>query len=373
MDAAIKIDSLHFKYRSANKESLVNINLEVNKGNFVVILGHGGAGKSTLCFSINGLIPRFLPGIIKGNVLIKDKKTTDYPVNEMAKIVGLVFQDFEAQLFCSSVELEIAFGLENISLNIADMEERIKKYLDFVGLLEKRKAQISSLSGGQKQRLAIGAVLAMEPDVVVMDEPTTDLDPIGKNHVLSISDMIRDKKRTLIMVDNDYEVAVNADSVWLMKDGEVVAKDAPKRVLSNIDLLNSCGVMAPPTVELFRKMGWEEEPLTANEAVMYIKEKHPEIIIPERTLKINKKPVSFEGGIIETKGLFYRYPSGQKDVLKNINLKINGGEFVAILGQNGSGKTTLARHFNRLLTPTSGEVLVKGKKTTDYKQHELAR
>ena len=373
MGTAIRIDALHFKYRSAGKDSLVNINSEIKEGNFVVIFGHGGAGKTTLCFSLNGLIPRFLHGEMKGNVFVKNKKTTEYRVNEMAKTVGLVFQDFEAQLFCSSVELEVAFGLENLCLKIEEMEERIKKYIDFVGLLEKRKAQISSLSGGQKQRLAIGAILAMEPQVVVMDEPTTDLDPISKNHILSISEMLRDKKRTLVMVDTDYEVAMDADYVWLMRNGEVVIIDSPRKVLTNLDLLKSCGVMVPQTLEFFKKMGWEEMPLNAKEAMMHIKEKHPEIIVPHRTLKINKKPVSSRKVIIETKDLYFRYPSSINTILKNLNLKIYEGEFVAILGQNGSGKTTLARHFNRLLRPTSGEVLIKGKKTTDYKQRELAR
>lgn len=373
MGTLIKFDSFFFKYRLADKETLKNINSEIKEGEFIVLMGHGGAGKSTLCFSMNGLIPRFLQGTFKGNVYVKDKKAVEYTIDEMAKIVGLVLQDFEAQLFCSSVELEVAFGLENLGLNLKEMEERIRGYLDFVGLLDRRKAPISYLSGGQKQRLAIGAVLAMEPEVVVMDEPTTDLDPTGKNHILSISEMMRDKKRTLVMVDNDYEVAIDADSVWLLRDGELFLKDSPEKVLSDIEALKLCGVMVPPTIEFFNKMGWHERPLNAKEAIIYIKERHPEIIRPDRTLKINKHYEYYEQAIIETRDLFYRYPSSSKDVLKNINLKIKQGEFIAILGQNGSGKTTLAKHFNRLLKPASGEVLVRGKRTTDYRQHELAR
>ena len=178
MSLAISIEDLTFTYQGNERPTLKNINGQIKDGTFIVVMGHGGAGKSTLCCSFNALIPKFFRGKYEGRVLVKGQEVARHRVAEMSRLVGLVLQDFEAQLFSTNVELEMAFGPENHCLPRQEIERRIQRYLAFVGLEKLRHREPASLSGGQKQRLAIGSVLALEPNILVMDEPTTDLDPL---------------------------------------------------------------------------------------------------------------------------------------------------------------------------------------------------
>ncbi len=371
MDVHISIRSLSFQYENTDKPAIKDINAEIREGEFVVIMGHGGAGKSTLCYTLNGIIPRFFKCKYRGEISIGSQNVSQYKISDMAKTVGLVFQDFEAQLFSTNVELEIAFGLENLLLPRDEIKRRIDTYIKFIGLEAKRNSDISILSGGQKQRLAIGSVIAMEPSVLVMDEPTTDLDPLGRADVLSLARLLRDKKRTLVMVDYDPDTALDADEIWLMKEGELIARGSPKNYLKDEELLLSCGVMPPQTISLFNRMGWQEAPLTVDEAIDIIEENN---LVKKRNLNMEKYRV-IEGNdfLIEARDLCFSYPNSGMDVLKQINFGIKKGEFVAILGQNGSGKTTLAKQFNRLLRPSSGVMIINNKPTTKYSQKELAR
>lgn len=371
MGIHVSIKSLSFTYQNTKKPAIKDINGEIRSGEFVVIMGHGGAGKSTLCYTLNGIIPRFYKGDYRGTVLIASKYTTEYKINEMARTVGLVFQDFEAQLFSTNVELEIAFGLENMGLSREEIKRRIDNYIGFLGLEGKRNADPSVLSGGQRQRLAIGSVIAMEPSVVVMDEPTTDIDPLGRADVLSLAGLLRERKRTLLMTDYDPDTSINADQLWLLKDGEVVAQGQPRRYFTDEELLLSCGVMPPQTVSLFNRMGWQGAPLTMEEAKDLIEKNNLVKRCPYKEQAVNN--LGNDSFFIEAKDLCFRYPGADGDVLTDVNLGIKKGEFVAILGQNGSGKTTLAKHFNRLLKPTSGKMVIDGKPTTRYRQNELTR
>ena len=179
MTVAISIKDLSFAYHSNRLPAIHHLQAQIEDGTFVVLMGHSGAGKSTLCYSLNGLVPKFFRGEYQGRVLVNGKEVTLNKVSDLSRLVGLVFQDFEAQLFSTNVELEMAFGPENHCLPRSEIEQRIQRYLSFVGLEGLRHREPSSLSGGQKQRLAIGSVLALEPKILVMDEPTTDLDPQG--------------------------------------------------------------------------------------------------------------------------------------------------------------------------------------------------
>jgi energy-coupling factor transport system ATP-binding protein len=371
MSLSLSIQDLSFTYRGGDRPALNRINAEIDGSTFIVLMGHGGAGKSTLCCSLNSLIPRFFRGEYRGHVLIKGKEVSRHSVPEMSRHVGMVVQDFESQLFSTNVELEMAFGPENHCLPRQEIERRIEQYLTFVGLKSFRQREPATLSGGQKQRLVIGSVLALEPEILVMDEPTTDLDPVGREEVLSLAEKFRQENRILLIVDHEPETALCADQVWLMQEGEVIAKGSSEEVLPNLSRLKSCGIKPLPTIELFERMGWSGQPLTVESAISLI-EKHN---LCGYRAHLNKIPIS-EGmkssPLLSAEALRFVYPQFQTAALHDIALSIDEGEFVALLGQNGSGKTTLAKHFNGLLKPSSGQVLVQGKSVANYSHRELA-
>lgn len=372
MSIAVSIKDLSFTYRGKEKPALRNIGGEIEDGSFIVLMGHGGAGKSTLCSALNGLIPKFFRGEYQGRVLVKGNEVARHKVAEMSRFVGLVLQDFEAQLFSTSVELEMAFGPENHCLPRLEIERRINRYLTFVGLEELRHREPASLSGGQKQRLAISSVLALEPGVLVMDEPATDLDPQGREEVLSVAEIIREEGRVLFIVDHEPETAISADQVWLMRDGMLMAQGRPDEILFDLSRLESCGIRPPPVMELFEKMGWPGKPLTMESAIALIEKQG--LTQPHKLeSKDQRSEVTKGSPLLKSEELKYSYPQLNIEALRGIDLTIHGGEFIAILGQNGSGKTTLAKQFNGLLKPTSGRLLVQGRPTTKYSHRELAR
>ena len=372
MEPAISIEDFTFHYRGQERPALEHIHAQAEEGTSSVVMGHGGAGKSTLCCALNGLVPGFFRGRVQGRVVVKGREVARHKVAEMSRVVGLVLQDFEAQLFSTNVELEMAFGPENQCLAPSEIKRRVDHYLEFVGLGKLRRREPASLSGGQKQRLAIGSILAMEPEVLVMDEPTTDLDPVGRQEVLSVAGDLRKTGRVLLIVDHEPETVEYADQVWLMKDGQIVAKGKPGEVLEDIARLESCGVKVPPLIELFSSMGWPGSPLTVKEAISLIQKEHrvkPGQLKPKEPSDWNSHaPI-----VLEAQGLGYLYPTHHVEALQNVELSIREGEFVALLGQNGSGKTTLAKHFNGLLKPTSGRLLLKGKPTQQYSHLDIAR
>jgi energy-coupling factor transport system ATP-binding protein len=372
MGIAISIEDLSFTYRGGFEPALKHIDGHVTAGTSVVVMGHGGSGKSTLSCSLNGLVPGFFRGEYHGRVMVKDQEVARHRVTEMSRLVGLVLQDFEAQLFSTNVELEMAFGPENHSLPRSEIEHRIRRYLTLVGLEKLRHREPATLSDGQKQRLAIGSVLALETEILVMDEPTTDLDPKAREEVLSIAGHLREKGRTLLVIDHEPETAVNADLVWLMKDGQILSQGPPSEILKNISVMESCGVKPHPLVELFQSMNWPGRPLTVKAAMTLIEKDN---LIQRREINFFKTSHDVSNGspILKAERLRYLYPTHSVEALRRIDLSIYEGEFVAILGQNGSGKTTLAKHFNGLLRPTSGQVLVLDKPTTEYRHRELAR
>lgn len=369
----LEFDNLSFTYNRTHQPALKSISAEINKGEFVVVMGSGGSGKSSLCYTTNGVIPHLLRGKYRGDVIFRGEKVALKKVWEMARFVGLVLQDFEAQLFCSSVELEMAFGLENLGTNRSDIGRQISKYLQLIGMANKLNFEPSSLSGGQKQRLAIGSILCMEPELLVMDEPTTDLDSTARREILSISNQIRNKGASLIIADHRSQIALNADIVWLMKNGEIVKSGKPEDVMTDLSLLRDCRVMPPPILELMEALDFPKKLWTVDEAVSALKKRELTIESDNRNSSVFPQLRSKQSqSVISVRELNHIYDYKKIRGLTDVNLDIHEGEFLAIMGQNGSGKTTLIKHFNALLSPTSGQILIHGRPIKSYTRKEIA-
>jgi len=205
-----------------------------------------------------------------------------------------------------------------------------------------------------------------------MDEPTTDLDPFGREEVLSVAKSIREEGRTLLIVDHEPETAITADQIWLIRDGQIVSQGPPSEILLDVPTMESCGIKPLPMVELFRSMNWQGIPLTVEKAIELV-QKHN--LTQRREPKVTTVSTGHTqvSPILKAEELRYIYPTYHVEALRGIDLSIHEGEFIAILGQNGSGKTTLAKHFNGLLKPTSGRILLQNRPTAEYNHRELAR
>jgi energy-coupling factor transport system ATP-binding protein len=372
----VSVNDLRFRYRGTKHFALDGISFDVPQGEFLVIMGHSEAGKSTLVASLNGLIPHFHRGQYECSVELMGKDPGETPVAEMSKKVGMVFQDFEAQLFSTNVELEVAFGPENFAVPRDEIARRINENLELVGLSDLKRRPPSTLSGGQKQKLAIASVLAMQTPVLVMDEPTTDLDPISKAGVFDIADELRERADlTLIVVEHETEEALFADRILLLKDGKVAHLGPAQEVLRDVALLEEVGVRPLGVPAFFNAMEISPLPLTIDEGLAAYEEQgwqvapahYEEVLAGDRARREQRGEV-----LIRCSGLKHTY-NEEVEALKGVDLEIHQGEIIAIVGQNGSGKTTLVKHFNGLLMPTEGAVEVEGELTTEQGVFELGK
>jgi energy-coupling factor transport system ATP-binding protein len=371
--ALLQIENLSWRYEGSTKWALENINFKVNKGDFVTIMGRTGAGKSTLCKCINSLIPRRSRGSMKGIVKISGLNTRRANFYKITDIVGIVFQDPETQFLMMTVEDEIALGLENKGFSPKDIRTKIINIMEKIGL---DNAYISKtpteLSGGEKQKVAIAMMLALDPELILLDEPTSDLDPVGKTTIFKVIEKLRkEKETTIILVSHESErVAKFSNKVIILDKGKITLQGNTKEIFKKVEGLKQYGVRPPQVSEIFHELGYKEIPLTLNEGLTQIKKDFGEIKykVPEfeKLKKIYKEP------IIEVENLSYTYPDGT-EALKGVDLKINDGDFIAIIGPNGSGKTTLVKHFNGLLMPTEGKVIVSKLNTLKVSINDLAR
>ncbi len=376
MESVVDIRDLSYRYRGTKRLALQGINLQIQRGDFVVVMGPSEAGKSTLSQCLNGLVPHFFRGKFQGQVLVLGNNTREHSVAEMAERVGLVFQDFESQLFSTNVALEVAFGPENFATPWDEMDQRVKRSLALVGLTGMEQRTPASLSGGQKQKLAIASVLAMEPQVLCMDEPTTDLDPISKLGIFAIADELRrNHEITLIVVEHETEEALKAQRIVLLKEGAILRDGPAQEVLREVALMESIGVQPLQVPQYFQRLGARELPLTPEEGTEQFQAhgwRLDAAAYEALRRRDDERERTYGDVLIKVQGLQYSYP-GRVEALRGIDLEIRRGEFLAIVGQNGSGKTTLVKHFNGLLEPTEGQVWVDGQETRKQGVYKLGQ
>ena len=247
----IKIDNLSFRYESGTPLVIKSLSLEIEDGETVAIVGHNGSGKSTLAKLINGLL---LPS--KGDVTVNGLNTKDENnLFDIRKTVGVVFQNPDNQMIATIIEDDVAFGPENLGLAPEEIESRVEWALDSVGMLKERKGTPFKLSGGQKQRIAIAGVLALKPRVMILDESTAMLDPVGRRDVMNtIIELNREKGITVIMITHYMEEAALADRIIVLDDGNAILDGTPECVFAEEELLRSCGLNIPQCTELVHRL-----------------------------------------------------------------------------------------------------------------------
>lgn len=381
----IDIQNVSYTYPNMSEPTLRGINLHIDDGEFVLLLGASGSGKSTLIQCLNGLVPKIAGGNLEGEIVINGKNVRNYKVHQMASDVGIIFQNPDTQLFSLTVGKDIAFGPENLGMPKEEILGRIGRAMHTVGMENMRDRFIFTLSGGEKQRVAIAGTLAMEPHVMVLDEPTSDLDPVGTGEVLALVRRLnQEKDMTIILIEHKIDEVVHlADRVVVMDQGKIIMDDTPDKIFGDgHDQLKSIGIALPQLSEIIHAMkngsGDFEGDLPTGSSynamlarlcqLLYDK---PANIARFRTAhtpptRTAPKPK------IEIKNLRHTFEDG-KVALDDINLVIPEGDFVALIGHNGAGKTTLVNHLIGFLKPDSGTICIDGNDISGMRVATLAQ
>ncbi len=365
---AVSIQDVTFRPVHAEQPVLNHVSLDVQRGELVVLMGRSGSGKSSLCWALNGLVPQFVQGEWTGTVAVHGQSTTESPVWQQANGVGMVFQDFETQLVSTNVEAELRCALEaqGVTHDVTDeasFHEHVRRLLDLVGLPGLERRDPFSLSGGQRQRLVVASVLVREPRVIVMDQPLTDLDPMGRRQFLRLLAELKAKGITIIVAAHGVEDFMEADRVYVLDHGDMAWHGSPRELLGQPDLAERYGLTPYPLAACFQGKGARVLPATVEEAwrladtlglsIVALQSHEQDSAVvrsepPATVLELSKVSAHYQPGV---------------PALSRISVSFQAGEFVAILGQNGSGKSTLAKLCNGLLLPSDGCVRVLGNDT----------
>ena len=371
--AYIKVENLKYRYPNTTKLALDGLDFEIEKGSFIGIIGENGAGKSTLCQAFNGLVPGFFKGAYGGKVLIGDTEVAKTTVSKLCQKVGLVFQNPFNQLSGAkeTVFEEIAFGLQNFGVPKEEMISRVNEVMELLDIADYRDRNPFDLSGGQMQRVALAGILAMKPEVIVLDEPTSQLDPAGSEEVFAAIDKLAKSGITIIMVEQKLEkLAEYCDRILLLHQGKQIAFDSPEQIFSREDL-QSYGVNPPAYTRICQAFGVKKDngcyPASLKDALV-LKDLFPEENVfgfGKKSLDHNaeirserEETASCEKSVFNIEHLKFQYVENVP-VLQDVNLTIDNRP-TAIIGQNGAGKTTLVKLLKGLLKPVGGSIYYGG-------------
>lgn len=389
----VKTDNLVYEYirRDENgdkigvKRAIDGVSLNVEKGQFIAVLGHNGSGKSTFAKQLNALL---IP--TGGTVVVCGMDTRDDGQTwEIRKSAGMVFQNPDNQIIATIVEDDVAFGPENIGIPTEEIGRRVDESLRAVGMLERRKDSPNHLSGGQKQRVAVAGILAMKPQCIILDEPTAMLDPNGRKEVLkTIRRLNREEGITVIHITHYMSEVTEADVVFVMDHGKIAMQGTPKEIFSQVEELQRLGLDAPQATILAHRLRQGGIPLPEGilsaegfvEAYRALPEQYrvpdPYRNIPEHIEESVTELKNEEAPLLELRNVSYVYSpktAYEKQAVKEVSLQIRQGEFVCLIGHTGSGKSTLIQMLNGLEKPTSGTVLFRGQDIHEkgYNRREL--
>lgn len=357
-----RINDLTYQYTPDGKEVLRHVNLEIRQSTVTAVVGPSGCGKTTLVDILSGVIPKLeANGVLQGELQLGEDA-----------LVSVVSQTPENQLFGYGVEDAIAFGMENMGLPSEEIAERMEYVLDLLNLQYLRKRSVAALSGGQRQSVCIASVLAMRPDILIMDEPVSSLDPNGKQMVQGVLNQLRADGTTVLIVDNNLEWSAGiVDRVVGLMDGEVLFDGSKEEFFEDFDLQRKLGVTIPQEAEIYRALA----PLKEDISMFYSMEgaiRELDQIFPQEDFTVPAPKEAAEDAFLTTHQLNKVFSDGFH-ALKEINTAFPKGKVIAIMGQNGSGKTTLVKHLNGLYKPTDGDVRYEGASILDKSVAQISR
>ena len=374
----VKTDKLVFEYEKRDEEGNVigtqraidEVDIQIEKGRFIAILGHNGSGKSTFAKHINALL---VPG--GGTMWVGGRDTKDEDeLWNIRQSAGMVFQNPDNQIIATVVEEDVGFGPENLGVPTKEIWQRVDDALEKVGMTEYRYRSPNKLSGGQKQRVAIAGVVAMRPECIVLDEPTAMLDPNGRKEVIrTVRDLQKQEKVTVILITHYMEEVTDADYIYVMDKGKVVMEGKPEQIFSKVDLLKHYRLDVPQATavadELIRKgfpvsAGTLTREALCREVVSLARERgRIQDPLGKEVYRDEVKSRPDGDPVLRLKNLNYNYNPGtayEKHAMKGVDLDIWQGEFIGIIGHTGSGKSTLIQHLDGLIRATGGELFFQG-------------
>lgn len=387
METIINVDDVSFSYGTQTEQALSHISLSVNKGDFIGIIGPSGAGKSTLAACLSGAVPHHYTGTFFGSVMVDGHDTCEVSLTDVSQIVGSVLQDIDTQMVASIVEDEMLFGLENFGVPHDKIEQRLSETLETVGISDLRDREIATLSGGQKQKVAIAAILAMRPRVLVLDEPTAALDPASSTLVFeTLREANRALEITIVVVEQKVALLSEyCNRVLVLNHGEIALQGEPHEVFAHTDELRAIGVDCPRVTRIFNSL--ETDGLVSGTPCLDVDEAErliSGIVDPAHAAIEAQAPAGSPHApslrphakdaepVLTFDHVEFSYPHGGAAV-HDLNLTLYPGELVGIVGQNGAGKTTLTKLLTGLLKPASGSVRVTGLDTAAVPTSRIAR
>ena len=355
-----------FTYPDHDAPVLNDVTFSMPEGELWVVIGTTGSGKSTLLRCVNGLVPHFSGGTFAGEVVVAGRSTRLHPPRELADVVGFVGQDPLAGFVTDVVEDEIAYGMENLGVEPAAMRRRVEDALDLLDLVDLRRRPLQALSGGQQQRVAIAAALAPATRVLVLDEPTSSLDPAGAEEVLAaLTRLVHDLGVAVLVAEHRLERVLHyADRVvHVPGGGKRVTVGDPAAVLEETTI-------APPVVELAREVGWRPLPLSVRDARRLAAPLRDRLAAAP-PLRTGGNSARNPGAVASSSGVVARY--GDVTALRDVSVEVREGEVLALMGRNGAGKSTLLSLFAGLRRPDGGRIEVRGSAPADRRPRDLVR
>lgn len=367
-----RIKDLSFSYPEQNKKVLDQINLVINQGEFITICGKSGSGKSTLLRHLKSVLTPY--GNREGKVFFKGERIETIENRRQTSEIGFVLQNPDNQIVTDKVWHELAFGLESLGYDSKTIRLRVAEMASFFGIQTWFHKKVNELSGGQKQKLNLASIMAMQPSVLILDEPTSMLDPIAANEFLeTIKRINRELGITIILSEHRLEeVIVNTDRLIVMEQGQIICDGDPREVGNNLYRMNHPMFLAmPSSMQIIKGVRPEDEcPITINEARNWLTNfMNGKNIVQQ--CHSNELPNRPDKVVFQLKDVWFRYEKKSSDVVKDVSLDVREGEFYCIVGGNGTGKTTTLSLLSGIYKPYRGKILLNGKDINKFSMKEL--